>query len=435
MERDQLNHKIRFVLIALTLVVYILAGAASIAGITIYLALLCIASVIGIMDMTTRRSYPMEKYEAKLRNKCVLLLIFIVLSFMVNFIPVSISFNRVLLISCCMGFMFLCGNTLYNSKEIEMLCWVVIITTTISALVVIGQGLNIDSAYRFAELFGAGSESEVLSVSLKSERYYGLAKSALYFGYQASAAMALLMFLPQKDSTIRNRSVRFIIFLILIISLLFNRTRSAQVSVALILILKFLLSWNRSFTRQGVIRFIIIIPIVLLCGHYIVHQVSVEELASALRINELDHAGTTARLPMFLTALNYGLHHPFGMGVYHASPEYVLGIKNPREVSYVLNNACHNLIANCVGNHGIFSGMLLISLYYIVLHKCYQLQKIGTGVSKEFVIGIGVTVIVLLINGAMHNLYIFSGDLLSWFVFGVIIALNRKKMAGYEVDL
>lgn len=424
MERAKLNHNIRFYLITLTIIVYIMAGAASVGGVTIYLALLLISASIGLMDMTRGMAENMPVYGRKLYNYCVLMIVFISLSFAFNFISFSISFNRMILIVCSMGFAFLCSNTLHSPKEIRKVCWAVIIPTAISAIVVIGQGMNIDAAYRFANIFGAGSESEVLSLSLKSERYYGLAKSALYFGYQASAAVAMLAFMPQKVKSTKTKYFRFVLLCIFIISLLFNRTRSAQISVIIILLVKLVHSGRISLTRKMLLRGSILLVLIALFGAYALRHMDVNELISAMRLDELDHAGTTARIPMLLTAMNSGIHHPFGMGIYRANPDYVIGVTNAREVSYVLNNACHNLLANCVGNHGIFTGILLVALYIATFKECMVLRKSIAGDLLEMTIGTGLAIAMLLLNGAMHNLYIFSGDLLTWLSLGVLVAIH-----------
>ena len=425
MERVELNHNIRFYLIILTVIVYIMAGGASFGGITLYLALMCIAAIIGLMDMTQGFFVNKPVYEKKLYNNCILIVFFIAISFAFNFIGFSIAFNRLLLIVCCMGFTFLCANTLLSPEEIQKVCWAVIISTTLSALVVIGQGLNIDAVYHFANAFGAGSESEVLALSLQSERFYGLAKSALYYGYQASAAVALLVFMPQNKGTSREKAFRFVVLCILVISLLFNRTRSAQVSAVLILLAKLIYSGRMNFTRKTLSRGIILAFLITVCGVFVWKQLDFNELVYALRLNELDHAGTTARIPMFLTAMNSGLHHPFGMGIYRANPDYVIGVTNAREISYVLNNACHNLLANCVGYHGLFTGLLMIILYISTFKECIYLQKSLTGDLREMVIGTEFVVAMLLLNGAMHNLYILSGDMLTWLSLGLLVAIHH----------
>ncbi len=425
MERAKLNHIIRFFLITLTIIVYIMAGAASVGGITIYLALLFISAGIGLMDITCGITENMPVYGRKLYNYCVLMIVFIALSFAFNFISFSFSFNRMILIVCSMGFAFLCANTLHSPEEIRKVCWAVIIPTAISAIVVIGQGMNIDAAYRFANIFGAGSENEVLSLSLKSERYYGLAKSALYFGYQASAAVAMLVFMPHKIQSTKTKYFRFILLSILIISLLFNRTRSAQISVIIILFVKLVHSGHINLTREMLLRVSLLFVMIAILGAYALRHMDVSELISAMRLDELDHAGTTARIPMFLTAMNSGIHHPFGMGIYRANPEYVIGVTNTREVSYVLNNACHNLLANCVGNHGIFTGILLVALYITTFKECMYLRKNIAGNLQEMTMGTGLAIAMLLLNGAMHNLYVFSGDLLTWLSLGVLVAIHH----------
>lgn len=367
--------------------------------------LLCI---VGSMNAGGAETFLMKMYRA----------------FAFNFISFSISFNRMILIVCSMGFAFLCSNTLRSPEEIRKVCWAVIIPTAISAIVVIGQGMNIDAAYRFANIFGAGSESEVLSLSLKSERYYGLAKSALYFGYQASAAVAMLAFMPQKVKSTKTKYFRLVLLCIFIISLLFNRTRSAQISVIIILLVKLVHSKRISLTRKMLLRGSILLVLIALFGAYALRHMDVNELISAMRLDELDHAGTTARIPMFLTAMNSGIHHPFGMGIYRANPDYVIGVTNAREVSYVLNNACHNLLANCVGNHGIFTGILLVALYITTFKECIYLRKNIAGNLLEMTMGTELAVAMLLLNGAMHNLYIFSGDLLTWLSLGILVAIH-----------
>lgn len=157
MKRAELNHSIRFCLVVLRVTVYIMAGAASVGGITLYLALVCISAIIGIIDLTQGMVRSMPLYGKKLYNNCVLMAVFIALSFAFNFIDFSVAFSRMLLIVCSMSFAFLCANTLRSLDEIKNLCWMIIIPTAISALVVIGQGLNIDAAYRFAEGFGVGN--------------------------------------------------------------------------------------------------------------------------------------------------------------------------------------------------------------------------------------------------------------------------------------
>lgn len=428
MERNQLNHVIRFTLIALLLTIYIVAGGASIAGITIYLALLSVVAVICIMDITTYTSSHWKAYEKKLLYVCILILIFIGLSFAINFIDVSAALNRVLLIACCMSFSFFCGNILRDTEAIKKVVWLVIISTTISALVVIGQGLDISVAYQIPKMFGGGSELEDFQLSLESERYYGLAKSALYFGYQASATIALLLFMPQSKGNKRGKILRILSFVVIILALLFNRTRTALLSVVVILIVKMIYSGRLTFNRRIFLRTLILTLFIMVGIVYVISKINLDNLILAFRFNELNHTGATARLPMFLTAINSGLHHPLGMGLYRAEPDYLIGITNLNQIEYVLNNACHNLFANCVGNHGLVTGCLLIILYICSFKECNFLRKNLNGELHEIVIGVELVIGVLLINAAMHNLYIFSGDLLTWFAFGILIAIEKKSL-------
>ena len=131
-----------------------------------------------------------------------------------------------------------------------------------------------------------------------------------------------------------------------------------------------------------------------------------------------------SRIPMFLTAFNHGLHHPFGVGQYITVvyPELIIGTDSST-YSYVLANAAHNCVGNCIASFG-FLGLIVFIIIYIKAFKSYF--KFGKITNSSYLIfGCVLASIGLLINSFFHNAYLLSGELSSM-LFIVLCSSSYK---------
>jgi O-antigen ligase len=129
--------------------------------------------------------------------------------------------------------------------------------------------------------------------------------------------------------------------------------------------------------------------------------------------------GFDLRISMFLTAFNHLRHFPFGMGNYAAMPQYIITIGNA-SASYIQEVGAHNLIANCAASYGLVGLLVFLDLYLVIICEFFQNKR------KSFqYIGIFLGIVSLALNACVHNLYMLSGDLMSFLLIGLLLGTEN----------
>jgi len=212
-----------------------------------------------------------------------------------------------------------------------------------------------------------------------------------------------------------KRILKFILMALFIFAIFVNNTRSAWIVVAVTVFLyMFKLPSSSSKRVKTCIRFF---ASVLVLSIILVNYVVGFDVLNDTRFEQVD-AGTSARIPMILTAFNHALNKPFGYGVYSVDQNLIVGATN-EEFSYVAENTAHNLFGNCVASYGFIGLFLMVYLYWTTFKGYKAISKTDDMNTEYYYIAV-VCLLGLLINAFFHNSYILNGEISSFLFFGVI---------------
>lgn len=407
-----MNNKVERILIYLVLAGNFLAQGLyfpSFNYLPIYLIFLII---LGIFELVNWFS----SHHGKLYLRCcngiplivILIYLNVVLVYLVNFI---FDFKALTLILFTMLFGLACFNTINNEADLFKLLNVFVCLVVFSSLVEIGQFFEIP----FCRLLWTVTHiSDRLDQAIAEGRYIGMASDAVQFGYQCTAAIAILLF---SNYNRKFSGVRIIALIIISFALLTNNTRSAQICMALLLCI-WLFS-DKSIVKNKTFR--VILGAIVICI-FCIYIPNSELFKNSRFITGAESAGTKARIPMILTAFNHAFYYPFGMGEYIVNPSLVIGIDNTTLWS-VVHNGAHNILGNCVASFG-FLGLFLMILLYYKIYKLYTDYRCIKSVSLLYMASF-YAIVVLFINSFFHNSYILNGDFSSWFFIGVLLSKSK----------
>lgn len=404
-------------------------GDIAIAGKGLMVIVLGVFGVISMLELLLAQKAGMySSAMSKIIDPSILIVICIFIAIILNMWNMenlSGAITRMISIICSIS---ICGSIAIHIRKFDDVKFIgdlFVLFTTISSMVVIGQYFNFGWAWSLAR-----ETADTIEAFVGSQRYSGLSSSVIVFAYQVSATMAYLLMVGKK----RFKSFIWIILLFVNgTALIFNRTRSAIISVAVILVLVLLWSEQRkSFKILEIIG--IVLGVLLVAYGDLAVGMLTNNVAFIVRSEESSGSGTLARLPMFLTAFNHAIRYPFGMGEYHAHYNLIVGTNSERVKNYVMTLGCHNLFANCIANYGIVAFFALINIYkrVIGLYK-YNSNKLNqensfnsiyaeVGRENKAIIAV---LIVSVINACFHNAYLLAEDFTSWIFLGVLIGLTQ----------
>lgn len=329
----------------------------------------------------------------------------------VSLITDKFDMGRILLILFSILFMYAIKSLAKDRENVRFLYIAYISIVLISSVVAIAQFFGMGWSVRLWELLHQG---EKIEGAMDSSRFLGLASDILQLGYHASTAFIMTLFMDFKD----KKWLRIVLLLIFGFAIIINNTRSAWIAAVVGLVI-YLMTRPNSKTSK---------TMTVLSGLVIIFAVALVIMETGFiedtRFSEED-TGTTARIPMLLTALNHCLNYPLGMGVYTPQPGLVVGADSA-EYSVVLENTAHNLIGNCGAAYGII-GLVLMVVFYFFVFKNYKISETKfKGENNEYIIA-AVCLIGLIINAFFHNSYMLNGELSSFLFFGVLLALPNVK--------
>jgi O-antigen ligase len=99
------------------------------------------------------------------------------------------------------------------------------------------------------------------------------------------------------------------------------------------------------------------------------------------------------------------------------------------------NNTSHNQFLNVLIYYGFPALMILVLFYFIIFKRLLGdwalLKNKKNDEYNWLVLGIGGALISYIINSLFHNEGIFVGDIFSWYLIGLFLAVN-KVIIDYE---
>lgn len=319
---------------------------------------------------------------------------------------------------------FLLGISVYetisSSDDIQFYLNFYVIISAVSALVQIGQVLHISFCYDIWKLLQQGDAVEHYATV---NRYLGLSSNLINFSLQISAAYTIV--LTTKYEKKFWRVLKYPLLILFAVSVWMSETRSGMIAILLVSLIAFL-----QYTKKKGNRLIKILVIVfaMICIVIVYDYFMVIMYGSRL-FTAVGTKGTLARVPMFFTAINHAVHYPLGMGVYYVRPEYI--IDSGGYYSEVLNNAAHNLFANCVASYGWIAVVALVA-FYIEVFKAYLVsRKIADKRLSEQINTAILCVVALLISSLTHNKYILNGDFSAHIFISIVLSIYKLTK---EVD-
>ena len=403
-------------LIALVIFGQLCAQGFYLPGVTIfplYLILLIILSFISVVRWLVENDF---KFTISACNKIPLILIFSMFNIiLVSTINSEFDISRIGLIACSMLLCLACYQIIDYEDDINYLFKVYIFAVFVSSLVEIGQVFG--NSFCTEIWFFLHADEKIIG-ALNASRFLGLGSSALAFAYAVSSALIVTIFVRYKHA---NFIIKIILAGVFLFALVTNNTRSAWIAAAMAVFI-----WLFIYTPENKTNLLLISRaffFVLFIAVLFMFISGVDLFAGSRFENISDSASSMSRIPMIMTAFNHALHSPLGLGSYKVDPELIVGA-NASTYSYVVNNTAHNILGNCVANHGFLGLFLLISLYVKVMSLFKKQFHIV--IAQEYFLAACLAVLVLLINSFFHNLYIFNGDLSSFLFLAIIMSMCKR---------
>lgn len=407
-----MNRKLEKILIMLVIAGQLLAQGFYLPIINIFPLYLILLVILGVYELANWFYLSQGKIVIRTENGIPFIMALMVLNIIiVHLFNFNFNLQSFALILFSMTLSLACYNAICSNDDITWMIKVYILIVLLSAVVELGQFLNIsfcDDLWTFLHV------GDKLTSAKEGGRYIGLASDSIQFAYHCTAAFALALFFKFKNNNLLKKSM---IFAILLPAVFTNNTRSAMIAMVFIFAV-WLFIYNTSFNSK-----VLKVSLVMLLLAVVLFSGKATEIFENSRFYSLNFdASSMARIPMVLTAFNHALHHPFGMGVYKVSPELVVGA-NSTTYWYVVINGSHNILGNCVASYGFVGLALLLLLYKRVI--CLYLDNLRYLENKYTFLSILLAIIGLLINSLFHNAYILNGDLSSCLFIGLILASSK----------
>ena len=311
-----------------------------------------------------------------------------------------------LIITSCF-FCKACYDVLQCDADRYWLINIFIAIIFVSSLVEIGQFLGID--YYF-ELWSMTHQGDRILATIAAERYMGLSPTILHFAYMVAAALTLTFFTEFRRFNSPKKVVLIVVFFV---ALMTNNTRSAVIA-AIVGFAAWFLSSNKSAEKSLVTK----IAIVAIIGIAMLMVSSYTSLLSNSRFGT--NEGFDVRISMLLTGLNHILHYPLGMGKYVVQSDLIISIGNANTL-YIQEVGSHNLLCNAGASYGVIGLVLLLMLYYQIL-KEYRISKHNGALCA----GAFWSIVGLFINANFHNLYIYSGEIATFMLIGILLSYQKE---------
>jgi hypothetical protein len=277
--------------------------------------------------------------------------------------------------------------------------------------------LSVSSIFGIIQFYNIGIYNLIVSQfsflyvpSILSDRIYGLSSSPINFSYELLVGFFISLFFLLKQKNILN----LMFFLLIFFALYLNQTRSALLSILIV----YLLYIIKNLRVNNLYIFIIF-------GTFI--SVLFFSSTSIFGIQSrflLDDLSSSARIPMFLTALRYSILNPFGTGQYNLIGTNIdLSIFDSEVAFLIFNNYTHNQFTNFLVEFGYIGLGLLLSIYVLFI-KFYTLS-----INKSIVFNfIYFSIISYSINAMAHNGGIMHAEPLVWIIFAFYFKYQDLKI-------
>lgn len=373
------------------------------------------------------------KFKGMFKRIFLITIIFCTWAFIVYLIngQLKSSYSRIIEILAGIFITMSIYLNINSTKSINTLIKAMILASTISAIIGIGQVLIGQPFYSIWMSMNKNLRSDIITYTIYSKRAAGLSLYTIPFSYVMCAIIpinyGLIVF---NDKFKNNKLIIYSSFFIMAFALILTQTRGAILGAS---IGCFFILFTKKEKKPNLFKMILAIISGLflygILGNYLDEG----------RYIDLSGGSAQSRIPMILTAINYSMKYPLGTGNYIPNEDDIpVDIINSEVVNNILNNTTHNSFINVLVYYGI-PGILIVFIFYKTLYRYYKnnikiCTKYNLNELRSFQISLMGGIIGYTINSLTHNAGPFTGDIILWYVFGIlstidkrIIMLNKEK--------
>jgi len=378
-----------------------------------------------ILILVKKQKIIISKYSQRI---LLLFILFIFLTIIINWTN-GISFNSTILIAAKLfSTLLLAFCTMFfikNEKQLKFFLYFLIGCMSISALVGIGQFLDIDFFWKIREILGV-SEKLISKGFLTRSRISGLALYSISFGYMLTSVVPLIfsVLINTKCESFFKKITLFLTFILCFSALLFTLNRSAILGGIIGIVLIILMTWSSIKLRKLILLMVIFIFLVLMLNILIGEIIENRFLFSKIKMDLLPRGLSILR------AVDVFFNHPFGIG--RGNPNYMdymedsgiyfeRYVKKYNEIGMI---SPHNQFINILIYYGFLGLFLLILFYYYIFNGMFYIYHNN---DNTFIRGVNIGLIgsfsAYIINSMFHNNGPFLVDPFNWYFIGIVMFL------------
>lgn len=386
-----------------------------------------------ILILVKKQKIKINKYSQRI---LIIFILFIFLTIIVNWIN-GIPFNSTLLNTGSLISVLLLGFcTMFfikSEKQLIIFLYCLIGFMSISALVGIGQFLNIDFFWKLREIIAMTPEHISSQQILYRSNILGLALYSIPFGYQLTSIAPLNfgVLINKRHKSFFKRINLSLTFVFCFSALLFTLNRSAILGGIIGVLVIIFMNYS-SMRLRKLISLIIIFIFLLLILNMLTDNIVVNRfLFSKIK------TGMLPRELSVLRAIDVVFSHPFGIG--RGNPSYMNYLENSGiffggyigEYSGVKIISPHNQFINIFLYYGFLGLFLLVLFYYYIFKGLFYLYRNNNAFIRGVTTGLIGSFSAYIINSMFHNDGPFLGDPLNWYFVGVVMFLlnNYEKLS------
>ncbi len=328
---------------------------------------------------------------------------------------------------------------LTTRRQIQIFMGLTFVALVLSAVVAILQFYDVEFAWKLRSMVGPVNPHHMAAFEARFQRVMGFGSSPINFGYQMVNIFPLVIgvvggfLLDEKRNWLMKIGLLFCAG-ILAWTTVISETRAlvAGICIATIVVVFRVKSIHRSRSR----RIFIQISLFIIIGGASVYSILGVSNYSRWNPAYLSRASQMSRIPVALAGIDVGLQYPFGSGVEgfeRGKEEAYERLKAFPGSSYILTTGPHNHFINLMVSGGI-PGLFLLVAYFVVLFKLSYSLGLGTSdlffktLSAGFIASFSAELVFI----QTHNGGPFYGDLIHWYVVGLLLAATRLKNLSYD---
>jgi len=373
--------------------------------------------------LAIKKKITFEKIVFDSRTQKILLISIILFlwEIFVNQVVHTQSFNLLIASTAKVLIFILLGMFIYlvieNKEYFEKYLFIILLLVATSALIGFLQFLDISWAWQLREIQGP--------ILYKAEPA-GLALLTLHLSYQLGCTLPLALAMVMSRTSHPKKRLFYICALAIIaLGLIVTTVRSAILGALVGSLLTVFM------IREYKKALMLLLPLIIF-ALFIFSSVDISSLKPIVTFSD---ESASARLPLFVSALNIAKDNPFfglGSGGFQKVAESYYGyVYQMRGAHAIAITGPHNQFLNTLVYFGIPGLLLLFIFYFTLLKRLIFTQKTSCDKYYQYIsAGLLGAFISYIINSLFHNTGPFLSDPYNWFFIGaafVIFKLHNRS--------